>query len=355
MTTTTEGKCAGCGRRAILTPLHGPEKGGPLRCYVCAGAWQAEHTRKRRAGHVVFRAIKAFMDAGGSTREVDHLKVAADSIHVFGEVLFIERLTGPLPTLSDDDTILLTSEVLADALRLTHPDAHPPERHELANRVTQQLLALQPFVFPAQKPKPPIFDTGEERNGSSKNPASSKEPLRPRYPCAECASTESHFYCTTCRTEWERRIEEGLERDRAKQRKWYARRKARQGGMWLSCLACGKAIKDKRKDARYCTDACRQRAHRKAKGRKLGPRGSGTAKKAVKPRSINGLSPILSRDKKNRVLSRSVPPGTRHPGQEKPQSPETPGKPAASAKAVPGQKRDKNPILSRLSRPPSPL
>ena len=34
----TEGQCDGCQRLAILTPLHGSEKGGPLRCYVCAGA-----------------------------------------------------------------------------------------------------------------------------------------------------------------------------------------------------------------------------------------------------------------------------------------------------------------------------
>ena len=53
----------------------------------------------------------------------------------------------------NDADIELTSELLADALRLTHPDCHPPERQELAHRVTQGLLALQPFVFPASKPK----------------------------------------------------------------------------------------------------------------------------------------------------------------------------------------------------------
>jgi hypothetical protein len=75
--TMNEGECEGCNRHAVLTPLHGPEKGGPLRCYVCAGAWQAEHGRKRRTGRVVIRAMKAFLDAGGATADLDKMKIAA--------------------------------------------------------------------------------------------------------------------------------------------------------------------------------------------------------------------------------------------------------------------------------------
>jgi hypothetical protein len=59
-----------CGRHALLTPLHGPHKGGPLRCFVCAGSWLAENGRKRKTGRVVIRAIKAFLDAGGSQKDV---------------------------------------------------------------------------------------------------------------------------------------------------------------------------------------------------------------------------------------------------------------------------------------------
>ncbi len=48
----------------------------------------------------------------------------------------------------------ITAELLADTIELTHPDKHPPEREEKAKRVTQELLALKPFVFPAPKPEP---------------------------------------------------------------------------------------------------------------------------------------------------------------------------------------------------------
>jgi hypothetical protein len=70
-------ECNGCGRLALLAPLHGPEKGGPLRCFVCAGAWHAEHGRKRKTGRVVIRAIKAFMDARGSVADAEKLKLTA--------------------------------------------------------------------------------------------------------------------------------------------------------------------------------------------------------------------------------------------------------------------------------------
>jgi hypothetical protein len=33
-------------------------------------------------------------------------------------------------------------ELVRDAIRLTHPDRHPPEWQEAANRVTAQLLEL---------------------------------------------------------------------------------------------------------------------------------------------------------------------------------------------------------------------
>ena len=270
----TEGYCEGCKRLALLAPLHGPDKGGPLRCFVCAGAWHAEHGRKRKTGRVVIRAMKAFLDAGGSWKDLLKLTHTAR----FGDDTLrcgIEAFLDPLGYMAEtaktaDETILLTSELLADALRLVHPDVHPPERSELANRVTQQLLALQPFVFPAKKPEP-VEPHEPERNASSKwSPRNLKEPSRPtRYPCAECASTVPHFYCSPCRAEFERRCREERERANAKQRKWYAQRKAWRALAQPStpCVACGKATKGKRKDARYCSAACRQRAHRKAASR----------------------------------------------------------------------------------------
>jgi hypothetical protein len=262
----SQDRCEGCDRRAILTPLHGPEKGGPLRCYVCAGAWNAEHGRKRRMGRVVIRAIKAFLDGGGSERDVQKLKDTALMGMFFG---FGNAIADPLGYMADtattaDETVLLTSELLTEVLRLTHPDAHPPERRELANRVTQQLLALQPFVFPAVKPKRVAPYTPGPRHASEKGAGGSlKEPLA-RYPCAECASAVPMDYCTACRTEWDKRQLVEHERERAKHREWYALRKARRKYVkWRApCAACGKDLRGRRKDARYCSEACRQRGHR---------------------------------------------------------------------------------------------
>jgi hypothetical protein len=165
-----------------------------------------------------------------------------------------------------DETILLTAEILVETLRLTHPDAHPPERQELANRVTGQLLALQPFVFPAVKPKP-VVPYQQSRNASDKvSSRNLNEPPGSRYPCADCASTVPLFYCTACRAEFEGRCREERERERAKQREWYARRKARRamGKRLTPCAACGNEVRSKRKDARFCSGTCRQRPHRKA-------------------------------------------------------------------------------------------
>src|SRR6516225_1101906 len=57
-------QCEGCGEHTFLIPLHGG-KGGPLRCPLCVGKWNAEHGKRRRTGRIVIRAIKAFLDAGG--------------------------------------------------------------------------------------------------------------------------------------------------------------------------------------------------------------------------------------------------------------------------------------------------
>jgi hypothetical protein len=267
---TTEGECAGCGRRALLVPLHGREKGGPLRCFICAGQWQAEHGRRRTLGRVVIRTMKAYIAGGGSWKDMDRLvQTALLDSDTFG--LAIESsIADPLGNLAETaktaaETILLTSELLADAVRLTHPDAQPPERRELANRVTQELLALQPFTFPApnQKPVTP-YEPSRETHLTKYRSETLTEPSGSRYPCADCAPTVPLFYCTACRAEWERRCQVERERERPKQREWYARRKARlaMGKRPNSCAACGNEVRGKRKDARFCSAACRQKAHR---------------------------------------------------------------------------------------------
>jgi hypothetical protein len=44
--------------------------------------------------------------------------------------------------------VLLEAELLTEAIALTHPDRHPEERSELANRVTARLLDAREAVAP---------------------------------------------------------------------------------------------------------------------------------------------------------------------------------------------------------------
>jgi hypothetical protein len=229
--------------------------------------WQAEHGRKRRTGRVVVRAMAAFMEAGGNESDIAKLKLTALGRRIG---LDFDPLGLAETANTTDETILLTSELLTEILLLVHPDKHLPERHEAATRVTQQLLALQPFVFPAVKPEP-VTPCEPTCNASVKAPAdTSTEPLR-RYRCAECASTIPLNYCAVCRAEWEKKQREERERINAKQRQWYARRRAWR--VLKACEACGGAVKGKRRDARFCSAACRQKTHRAIRKAFLGSLG----------------------------------------------------------------------------------
>ena len=104
-----------------------------------------------------------------------------------------------------DETIELTSELLADAIKLSHPDLHPPERRDLAHRVTQGLIALQPFTYPAQKkPEPELNSTPSASNSARKRKPSNDGKRKP-YPCKGCGDTVPYLYCTECGTEWDTR------------------------------------------------------------------------------------------------------------------------------------------------------
>jgi hypothetical protein len=216
----TAAHCDGCGQVSVLLPLHGG-KGGPLRCPLCVGAWNAEHGRKRRTGRIVIRAIKAFQDAGGTDRDIDKLKFSDFSYNNFG-LDPLGYMTGIAQM--DEADIDLTSELLADVLQLTHPDHHPPERQQLAHSVTQRLLALQPFVFPAPEPKPSDSKPSTRERARKPEPEPEPEPEPFRYPCPDCADTTPYFYCDACKAEWEKREHEEDEARRAKQRAWYAKR-----------------------------------------------------------------------------------------------------------------------------------
>jgi hypothetical protein len=237
------GNCTRCGKHNYLRPLH-DDKGGPLCCILCSGSWHAKQTRIGRLGRIAARALKAYHDAGGS--DFKGLEIAA----TFG--------LDPrgYMSASSDEIIELTSELLTDAIKIAHPDVHPPERRELAQRVTTGLLALKPYTLPALV-KPPLPQPTASGHKTVEMP-------KLLFPCAECRRTVPHFYCAACRTEWDSRQKKKHEAESAKRRAQYARRKQRRD-QWKPptiCVACGVAFKGKRADARFCSATCRQRAHR---------------------------------------------------------------------------------------------
>jgi predicted nucleic acid-binding Zn ribbon protein len=260
-----------CEKHDYLRPLH-DEKGGPHCCLTCIGKWQGEHGRKRRTGRIAIRALMAFKDAGGSYKDIDKLTDCAKFAGMEG--LFRDDLTEITDQLGYMDGIArldgsnadLTSELLADALRLVHPDHHPAERRELAHRVTQGLLALQPFVFPAPKPKPVPVPEGPPSAYTKSTPEPKPKSSSPRYPCADCADAIPHDYCDACRAEYEKRRQKEFVQRTAKQRAEYKRRRERKlyHRPQRLCEVCGNEFKRARTDARFCSDTCRQRAHRKA-------------------------------------------------------------------------------------------
>jgi hypothetical protein len=178
------GRCDGCGESTALFPLHG-EKGGPPRCVLCLGKWHAEHGRRRNRGRVVIRAIKGYLAAGGEWTDVNKLNICALGADI-GGVFDIDPLgymAGVAKTA--DEIIELTSELLADALVLVHPDKHPPERQELAHRVMTQLLALKPFVFPALEPKSPLPRSSQPAPRPANPPKQAQRNAKPAYPCSD--------------------------------------------------------------------------------------------------------------------------------------------------------------------------
>jgi hypothetical protein len=87
------------------------------------GAWHAEHGKRRNRGRIVIRAIKAFIDGGGPITDIDRLKFAALGHDCFG-IDPLGYLDGAAKI--SDEIIELTSELLNEAIALTHPDRHQP-------------------------------------------------------------------------------------------------------------------------------------------------------------------------------------------------------------------------------------
>jgi hypothetical protein len=266
-------KCTQCGSETYVMPLH-DERGGPPFCPICAGAWHAEHAPRRRAERVVIKALKAYKATGGSLygKEFDQLQLTASGL---------ASAFGYQSDSSDPDFSDLTSELLTATVALTHPDKHPIERKDEANRVTQELLALKPFVFPAPPPKqpppPPKPAAKEKENDVSLNQRVS-DLLKRQYPCEDCRNAIPLHYCNSCRAQWEKEQEQEHEREEEKRKEKNARQREqyKERKKWFTntfppqrirCAACKKKFKPKRSDKRYCSAACRQRAYAKRDGK----------------------------------------------------------------------------------------
>lgn len=217
-------RCTRCGDTALVFPLHGVEKGGPLVCPKCAhwienGYWPERHKHLYALGRVKHR------------RPADPTE--------------------------------LSLELLQDALALTHPDKHPPERADLAHRVTAELNALKPYIRPAPKPepppppKPPVTDKNTSLRGTT-----TKELLDAI--CLDCIGYPPMYFCSSCRADWQEGQRRQRECENAKRRERYARRRAwqRMRQPAVTCQSCGEECRPNRRDAKYCSPACRQRALR---------------------------------------------------------------------------------------------
>ena len=253
-------ECTMCGGHGYCRPLHG-DKGGPMCCLTCLGKWHGEHGRRRKWGLIVTRAIAAYLEAGGKRDDIEKLTVAVGGIFDPLGYGFV----------ADEDAPELTSELLTRAISLVHPDKHPPERRELAASVTGELTALQPFVFPAKKkePEPPSKPRKATKSDKLADELRAQldetKKIPERYPCSDCADAVPMDYCDACKAEYERREQVKFERRTAKQRAQYALRRkvALATRPPAFCAVCGKGFKSKRADSRYCSDRCRQQAHRK--------------------------------------------------------------------------------------------
>jgi hypothetical protein len=252
--------------------LHG-QNGGIVLCAFCAGQWRATQTRRRRAARIVIKAMELYEREGGNWTDLDKLKLCTGAtrelgLAMVGHDLGLETIESLGSDLGD-----ITTELLEDTVQLTHPDRHPPERRDLAQRVTSELLRLRPFTFPARKPEPspppaPRDDWKVSMDETFQKLSQDLPASRSTYLCEACVGEIPYYYCDKCRAEWEKRQREASERDNAKRRNQYTRRRQRR--LWRTapaiCPMCASEVPSRRKGATFCSPACRQKAYRRRNG-----------------------------------------------------------------------------------------
>lgn len=218
------GNCIRCGGYKLVGPLH-LDKGGPEVCLRCGSDLHTEMNNRRR-----------------------------------DQDLWLKRLMG------DGSSGELYQDVLEDAVRLTHPDKHPPERTELATRVTQEFLKLRPFLRPRPKPAslPPVIHASATspigRTAAPPRNDSKFEKPKLTYPCDSCRHTVPMYYCNPCKEKWDDiQLKEREHRNKTQRLRRLRRKLAR---LPTVCLGCGNKFKG-RKDAKHCSAACRVKAFRR--------------------------------------------------------------------------------------------
>ena len=139
--------------------------------------------------------------------------------HLYGKDFDEIKLLAAADTLTAaDDFKDLTTELLTATIALTHPDVHSTERKAEAQRVTQELIAIRPFVFPAPEPEPSPKERQrqpEPADTSSKHYGDIFSKLL-AYPCEDCRDTVPSSYCDPCRAQWEKEQQTKRERDERK-------------------------------------------------------------------------------------------------------------------------------------------
>ena len=108
----------------------------------------------------------------------------------------------------------------------------------------------EPVAIPAKALAPELVTSTIDSRPIPAQPSAPPEAFPP--PTGPAAfRTVPLFYCTACRTEWDKRQEAERKKEAAKRRAWYARRKERRAPLAppTSCATCGTQFKGKRKDA----------------------------------------------------------------------------------------------------------
>ncbi len=180
-TVTKPSHCAHCGGDGLLVALHG-DRGGPDVCIRCSSELLSGARKRKKS-----------VDGGP-----------------FGGACLRSMIFGMKSIASEDE---LDAETLEEALKLTHPDRHPPERFEAANRVSAALTALRPYVKPREQPEPERDDKAKSVTTDSLLAVTPPEPNEPNVPnvpgeCGLCKYLPTiDLYCEDCRAVHERRIE----------------------------------------------------------------------------------------------------------------------------------------------------